>query len=278
MRNLIFLVAMATPVTAFAAPQQATNPYATHTYSYADLADFALASQVTAHVRVKDAKQLKGPLAAGTRPGFARQLVTADVIALIKASTGLPSRIQYIIDTPVDSRGKTQKLKKSESLLFAKQGRPGEVQLIAPDASVPWSEAAGKTVRAVLQEAARSDAPPVIDGISSAFHSPGSLPGEGETQIFLHTKDGRPASLTVQRLAGAAPGWNISLGEVVDEAISKPTPETLLWYRLACFLPKTMPQQAVDGQSAETIAQVNLDYDFVLSGLGACPRTRASQR
>lgn len=278
MRNLFFAAAMIASAPAIAATQQSAEPYATHTYSYADLADFALASQITAHVRVKDAKQLKGPLAVGTRPGFARQLVTADVIALIKASTGLPSRIQYIIDTPLDSRGKTQKLKKSESLVFAKPARPGEVQLIAPDAAIAWSEAAGKTVRSVLQEASRADAPPVVDGISSAFHSPGSLPGEGETQIFLHTKDGRPASLTIQRLAGEAPRWNVSLGEVVDEATSMPAPATLLWYRLACFLPATMPAPAVDGQSAETITQINMDYAFVRSGLGACARSRKVQR
>ncbi len=278
MPYLIYALAAASSTSAIAAPQQTIKPNAAHIFSYADLADFALASQVTAHIRVKDAKQLKGPVAAGTRPGFARYLVTADVIALIKASTGLPTRIQYIIDSPLDSRGKTQKLKKSESLIFARAARPGEVQLIAPDAAVPWSDTAGKTVRSVLLEAARGDAPPVVDGISSAFHSPGSLPGEGETQIFLHTKDGRPASLSIQRIADAAPRWSVSLGEVVDEATSKPAPETLLWYRLACFLPATMPAAAVEGQSPDTITQINMDYAFVRSGLGNCARSRTARR
>src|SRR3546814_1145016 len=37
-----------------------------------------------------------------------------------------------------------------------------------------------------------ADAPPVITGVGCAFHVPGSLPGEGETQIFLATADGSP--------------------------------------------------------------------------------------
>ncbi|MGJ3629468.1 hypothetical protein AB5I41_26240 [Sphingomonas sp. MMS24-JH45] len=46
--------------------------------------------------------------------------------------------------------------------------------------------------RRIATEATAADAPPVVTGVRSAFHVPGSLPGEGETQIFLSTREGRP--------------------------------------------------------------------------------------
>ena len=85
-----------------------------NTYTYADLADLALAAPVTAHVKIRQAQHLSKDLSIGVRPGFVRQLVTADVIALIRASEGVPQSVQYLVDTPTDSRGKTQKLRKTE--------------------------------------------------------------------------------------------------------------------------------------------------------------------
>lgn len=247
-------------------------------YKYADLADLALAAPITAHVRIRSVDRLTKEMTAGVRPGFSRQLVTADVIALIKASEGVPARVQYLVDLPVDSRGKTEKLKKSESLVFAAPAGPAKIRLVAPDAQVRWSPEAAKTVRAILSEAARADAPPMIKGIASAFHSEGSIPGEGETQIFLTSSDEKPISLAVQRRAGEAPKWFVSQGEVVDEGTSQPRPESLLWYRIACTLPQTVPATVTDGQSAETVAQIQTDYRLVLEGLGACSRTRKAVR
>ncbi len=261
-------------MTANAAAQQGAPSIVSSTYRYADLADLALAAPITTHVKVKSAKRLSKELSAGVRPGFARHLVTADVIALIKATEGVPKRIQYLVDLPVDSRGKVQKLTKSESLVFAIRAGPAFVRLVAPDAQVPWSPEAARTVRAILSEAARADAPPIVRGVSSAFHSEGSIPGEGETQIFLNSPEDKPVSLTVQRRTGEEPRWFVSQGEVVDEGTSQPRPNTLLWYRIACTLPATVPSSSMDGQSTETIAQIRADYKVILGGLGLCNRTR----
>jgi hypothetical protein len=261
-------------VTVNAAAQQGASSIVSSTYQYADLADLALAAPITAHVKIKSAKRLSKELSTGVGPGLARHLITADVIALIKATEGVPKRIQYLVDLPVDSRGKVQKLTKSESLIFAIPAGPAFVRLVAPDAQVPWSAEAARSVRAILSEAARADAPPVVRGISSAFHSEGSIPGEGETQIFLNSPEDKPVSLTVQRRTGEQPRWFVSQGEVVDEGTSQPRPDTLLWYRIACTLPVSIPPSSVDGQPADAIANIKADYKVILEGLGPCNRTR----
>jgi len=159
-------------------------------------------------------------------------------------------------------------------LIFAIPAGPAFVRLVAPDAQVPWSAEAARSVRAILSEAARADAPPVVRGISSAFHSEGSIPGEGETQIFLNSPEDKPVSLTVQRRTGEQPRWFVSQGEVVDEGTSQPRPDTLLWYRIACTLPVSIPPSSVDGQPADAIANIKADYKVILEGLGPCNRTR----
>lgn len=261
-----------------AAAQQKTSPVVSSTYEYADLADLALAAPVTAHVKVKSAQRLSKELSVGVRPGFVRQLVTADVIALIKATEEVPKRLRYLVDLPIDSRGKTEKLTKTESLIFAAGAGPATFRLVAPDAQIRWTPDNARIVRAILSEAAKADAPPVVKGVSSAFHSEGSIPGEGETQIFLTSPEEKPVSLTVQRRAGETPRWFVSQGEVVDEGTSQPKPNSLLWYRIACTLPPSVPIAAVDGQAPETVAKIEADYKLVLEGLGRCNRTRKVTR
>lgn len=275
MRITFFCVTVMTSVAAFAAPQQKQQSIPSNEPSYADLADFALASKITAHVRIRSARALTGDLAAGTQPGFQRHLVTADLVSLIRAPDAQSPQLRYIQDLPLDSRGKPPKLRKLESLVFAQPARPGELQLSSQNASVFWTAGREATVRAILAEAARGDAPPIVRGISSAFHSAGSLPGEGETQIFLDTADRRPASLSVKRRAGEAPNWFVSLGEVVDEGVSQPQINTLLWYRLACFLPKDMPVSVTRGQTESDSRQVAEDYRLIIQALGPCNRTEA---
>jgi hypothetical protein len=269
---------MSFAISANAAAQQTTQPIVSGTYQYADLADLALAAPITAHVKVKSAQRLSKEMAAGVRPGFVRMVVAADVIALIKASEDVPKRVRYLVDLPVDSRGKTEKLTKAESLIFAAGAGPATLRLVAPDAQIRWSMDNARIVRAILAEAAKADAPPVVRGIASAFHSEGSIPGEGETQIFLTSPEEKPVSLTVQRRAGEAPRWFVSQGEVVDEGTSQPKPNSLLWYRIACTLPSSLPTAAVEGQSVETISKIADDYKLVLEGLGRCNRTRKTDR
>jgi hypothetical protein len=243
-------------------------------YTYADVADLALASSIVAHVRIRTAKRLGPDLSAGLAPGHVRHLVSADVIALVRGNEGLAPRISYIIDLPSDSRGKIAKITKSEMFVFAVPARAGEVRLVAPDAQINWSAPTAQLVRAILSEENRAGAPPIVTGVSSGFHSAGALAGEGETQIFLATKADRPASIGISRRSGSAPNWYVSTAEVVDDSAGRPPRNSLLWYRLACFLPAALPDSAVAELPATDASAVRADYQLVMGALGICPRTR----
>ena len=277
MRNLLFCVIFLTSATGNAAPQQNKPEPIVRSLNYADLADFALASKLVARVQTQSVQPLKGAMAQGTPAGHQRLLINAKVIALLKAPDSQAVRVEYLVDVPVDSRGRIPKLKKVESLIFARPIRSGEIQLIAPDAWVTWTDDYGQTVRSILTAASQPDAPPQMSGIASAFHSPGSLPGEGETQIFVTTRDNRPASLTVQRRADTGARWFVSLGEVVDEGVSQPEKNTLLWYRLACFLPQMVPDSLIGDQSEAAREEIKRDYTLIRQNLGPCVRARASR-
>jgi hypothetical protein len=245
--------------------------------TYADLADLALAAPLAAHVRVAEAIAVKDEQAPGLRAGFARLYVQAEVAALIRSPATIPARVSYVVDLPRDSKGKPPKLRKgSEFLVLAGPvaGRPGELRLVARDAQIAFSPASAERLRSILREAAAASPPPRITGAGKAFHVPGSLPGESETQIFLQTADQRPVSLTVLRRPGQTPQWAVALGEVVDEAAAAPAPESLLWYRLACGLPPRLPAQSLSEAEPGTAGAIQADYRFVLERLGPCTRSR----
>ena len=198
------------------------------------------------------------------------------MLALVRGAGGLPPRIGYLLDVAPDARGKLPSLKKQRVLLFARAtaGLPGQLQLVAPDAQRPWTPADDARVREIARAALAADAPPRLTGVGEAFHVAGALPGEGETQIFLRTADGRPVSLSVLRRPGERPRWAVALSEIVDEAAAPPPRDTLLWYRLACFLPPALPDASTAGLVPADAEVAREDYRFVLTQLGACGRTR----
>jgi len=270
----IGLFALLLPVVSPAESPAAPAPSAP---TYADLADLAVDAPVAAHVRIVQAIELKSEKAAAAPSGKSRFYIEADVVSLIRGQ-GLPASIRYLADMPRDSAGKSPKLrKKSEFLILAAPvpGRPGELQLVAPDAQLAWSPALADSIRTILREASAADAPPRIIGIGKAFHVPGSLPGESETQLFLLAAGGRPISLSVLRRPGEQPRWAVALGEIVDEAAAPPAPDTLLWYRLACGLPRGLPPASFADADAGNVEAIRVDYRLVLDRLGPCIRTRA---
>ncbi len=158
--------------------QAVTNPPA---LTYADLADLALAAPIAAHLRVSGADRLSEREAPNVRAGYRRYLVEADIVALIRGPAEVPQRLRYIVDLPDDSDGRPARLRRRDELLVLARlapNRPGELQLIAPDAQIPYTAAAADQLRAILREATQAGAPPRITGIGRAFHVPGSLPGE----------------------------------------------------------------------------------------------------
>src|SRR5687767_8922682 len=133
--------AAAALLTMAAAPPRESAP-AAPALTYADLADLGLAAPVAAHVRVAKAVALKGAQAAGVRPGLARFYVEANLVSLIRGAQGLPTRVRYVVDLPLDARGRPPKLHKHSQFILlatAVAGRPGELRLVAPDAQIGWT-------------------------------------------------------------------------------------------------------------------------------------------
>ncbi len=245
--------------------------------AYADLADLALGAPVVAHVRVDDADVLSARETGIVPPGHRRFLIEADVVALIRGDGGLPARVSYLVDLPADARGRAPRIRgRTEYLVAARRvpGRPAELRLVAPDAQLAFTPATAARLREIVRESLDPAAPPRITGIGRAFHVPGSLPGESETQFFLQTADGRPISLTVLRRPGERPRWSVALGEMVDDAALAPRPETLLWYRLACTLPAAAPASSLADAAAAEARAIRADYRLVIEGLGPCTRHR----
>ena len=276
------LLVLATAIIAsFSGPVESQIPPAAPTLSYADLADLSISAPVAAHVRVRNSDVLSAEEAPDVPAGMRRVLVEADIIALIRGEGGLVGPISYVVDLPADSRGHVQRFaRRAEYLILARHvpGRPTWVRLAAPDAQVPFSPAAAERLRAILREATAANAPPRITAIGRAFHVPGSLPGESETQIFLQTEGNRPISLSILRRPGEQPRWAVALGEIVDEAAAAPARDTLLWYRLACTLPRRLPAASLSEAEGGDRQAIEADYALVMEGLGPCVRTRRPAR
>lgn len=243
--------------------------------TYADLADLALPADLVARAQVRKVAPLKPEQSPDLAPGKVRIYVEARTIAVL-AGPDLGESIRFLTDVPLDSRGKVPRLSKADVLVIGHTvpGRPGELLLSAPDAMLPYAPLAEQKLRAILTEKLSTDAPPVVRGVREAMHVAGNLAGEGETQVFLATEGGRPAALSIVRRPGQAPSWGASFSEIVDQAARPPAPETLAWYRLACFLPASLPERANISDSAADRQAAAEDYALALGDLGACARVR----
>jgi hypothetical protein len=257
----------------YCAAQNTINTPENLIYTYSDIADKAVAASFVAQVRVRKATKVPAKIAGNVPLGATRFLVEAEVNSLLRSNVPMPQMIQYIIDLKPDSLGKKQRITKQSFVIFGSPGRAGEIRLLDAESQIPLSAPLDQMVRSVLTEATNPQAAPAIKGIQSAFYSPGALPGEGESQIFLSTDGERPVSLTIIREQDKAPRWFVSLSEVVDEAKAPPRRNTLLWYRLACSLPATLPESVVANGAAETAAKLREDYALTLKSMGACNRS-----
>ncbi|MBY9062130.1 hypothetical protein K7957_04205 [Sphingomonas yunnanensis] len=256
------------PLAAQAAPPPAAAPAP----DYAPLADLVVQSPLIIDATIRSAAKIKGDEAAGLAPGHTRFYVEADVGALVRGTAAIPQRVGWVVDAGPDWRGRVPNLKKRRVLAFARAvaGRPDQVQLVTPGAQRDWSPAVDSLARQIAREASAPDAPPIITDIRSAFHVPGALPGEGETQIFLTTQDNRPAALSILRRPGEQPRWSVALTEIIDDAAAAPRRDTLLWYRLACALPATLPERATASLGPDDSTQARADYRYVIDQLGPC--------
>ncbi len=243
---------------------------------YADIADLVTVSPMIVDLQIRKIRKLPDSQSVGVPINIQRAVIEADVLSLLRGQQRVAARVKFLLDIPRDARGRIPKLKKRRYFAMARgvPGRSDMIQLVRPDAMIAFSQTNNDMVRAITREAVQIDAPQAITGISSAFHSPGSILGEGETQVFLTTENGQPFGLSIVSRVDEEKKWTVSTSEVISEAAPAPRRNTLLWYRLACGLPKQLsPEQVGSGEGAHA-AKAQADYQFVIDALGPCGRTR----
>lgn len=245
--------------------------------SYADIADLALGAPIIASARVERTRRVDEERAVGLAPNHVRFYVEAELQILIRSANAVPARVSYLVDMPLDASGRRPRIRNRQVILLAAPvpGRRGEIRLIAPDAQLEWTASREQAIRTLLSEAASADASGTVTGVGNAFSVPGTLPGESETQIFLATSDGRPVSLSILRRPNQEPRWTVSLSEIVERASPPPERNSLLWYRLACFLPERLPDSSMETTDRKQIAIARQDYALVMEDLGGCERYRS---
>ncbi|MEP7223270.1 MAG: hypothetical protein ABI673_11470 [Novosphingobium sp.] len=244
--------------------------------SYADLVDLAEGAPQIIRAKVRSQAEVEPARAPGLRPGWSRLYIQAVTENLLTGPTAVGGTLTYLADVRRDSRGRAPKLTKQSVLLFARSvaGRPGELQLVATDAQIMWDASTDERLRSILGELFAQGAPGRITGVAEAIHVPGTLAGEGETQLFLATPDNAPATITVLHHPGIPAHWSVSFSEVVDSTGLPPPHDTLAWYRLACSLPPALSPTVNVSSTFEDKASAEADYQLVMAGLGRCTRTR----
>lgn len=266
--------AYAQPVVQVPAPVTA-GPIPATALTYVDLVELGMAADLVLRSQVSRQTAVGAERAPGLQPGKVRLYVQAATQALLAGSGSAANAYAFLVDLPLTDRGRRPKLKNEVVLLFGRrvEGRPGELQMVGPAAIQPADPLLEQRVRQVLIQLVQGERPPVISGVREVMSVPGNLAGESETQLFLETRGGAPASVTVLRRPGMAPTWGVSWTELVDQAALPPAPDTLQWYALACFLPPELPAAAFIQSDPAARARARADYALVREDLGTCARS-----
>lgn len=245
-----------------------------HELTFADLADLSDGANLVIRAQIRRQIRVEDERAPGLKAGFARLYIEARTLALLSGSSPIGESLRYLVDVPLNAKGKPPKLKKSEVLLFARAsaGSSAQIQLVNANAQQPYTAQVEARLRPILAELAKSDSPAAVSGVRDALSVTGNLAGESETQIFLDTVDGSPVSISVLRRPAQQPYWGVSWGEIIDSAARAPRPMTIRWYRLACSLPPSLPSGANLSRDRVQRMQAERDYRFVMQALGPCPR------
>ncbi|WP_271078957.1 hypothetical protein [Aurantiacibacter sp. MUD61] len=242
--------------------------------TYADLVTFALEAELVATVQIDEAIAFSQERAPNVPANRVRLYIESLTQNLLTAPRGVGESLVFVTETDREADGDAPDWEERNFVIFADMSmtQPNAVQLISSRAMFPSGPILQERVRRVLRQIAAADAPPPITGVRDVISVPGNLAGESETQMFVETTTGAPVSLTVIRRPGRAPEWGVSLGEIVDVSARPPEPETLAWFRFACFLPETLADGAFLQNDAESRRRAREDYAFVREQLGPCER------
>jgi len=274
---IALLCSLALPAASIAQSPPARQGMSTEaSSSYADIADLAVDSATIIDARIRRTSVAPPALSVGIPAHLVRLYVEAEPNAVIYGRSAVAQRIGYLVDVPRLANGRAPRLNRQRVLLFARPiAQADRIQLVSPSAQITWSAARETIARSIAAELA-TGTPPAITSVAQAFHVPGTVAGEGETQVFLRTPGGDPVSLSILRRPGAQPVWAVAFGEIVDESATVPGPRTLGWYRLACGLPPRLPAASLAGLRSSDARIAEADYAYVLASLGPCDRSPAS--
>lgn len=237
---------------------------------YVDLVDLTAAAPVIVQATIARAERLSDRDSPGLAKGHARLLVTAAVEAAIVAPAAIPAQLAWLWDAPLDARGKLAKRKNLAVLAWIAVPTPdGKTRLLAPNAQQAWTLALDAQVRAIATQVKSGEAP-VITGVTNGFRADGTVAGESESQFFLAAADGGGATMVVTTRPGTPRRVALSRGDVIDESAAPVRPNTLLWYRLVCTLPATLPSAAGGADPA-----LAADWAAAIASLGPCERRKS---
>ncbi len=247
--------------------------------SYDDIMGITLESELVVDIIVRKIKNLPDSQTIGVRSNRKRILIIGEVQSLIRGKNGLNSQVQFLFDAPIDSRGKIPKLKKMRFIAFGRHvaGSSDFIRLSRTASMLKYNDRMNNMVRSIIREIIADNAPQKILSISSAFHSPGTIIGEGETQIFLNTEFGQPMAISVTSKQGQNRRWSVSTTEVIDINATEPSRLSLLGYRLACSLPKALNPSIIESDNQENREKAISDYILVLDSVGPCKENRTWQ-
>ena len=146
----------AAPVTAMAQDGARTAEL-----TYADMVDLADEAPLVVRAQIRRQATVEPERSPGLQPGFVRLYIEARTSALIAGNAPLGEALRYLVDVPLDAKGRPPKLKKQEVILFARPvaGSPAQLQLVDPRAQFAYSEAFEARLRPVLAELLAQDAP-----------------------------------------------------------------------------------------------------------------------
>lgn len=242
--------------------------------SYDDMMAIIIDSNLVADIIVKKVQKLPASQSIGVPVTQKRLLITANVQSLIRAEQGINSEIKFLYDAPVDSRGKVPKLKKQRFFAFGRNvvNRPDFIKLSYVDSIMPYDQQTDLLIRSAITEVIAPNAAQKITGISSAFHSPGTIIGEGETQIFLNTEFRQPMAISVVSKSDQRRNWSVSTSEVIDINATEPKRRSLLGHRLACSLPQNIQSNLIESNSPTDTRKAADDYAYVRNAIGPCVR------
>ena len=260
---------------AAAAQQPALAPVPAEQLTYADLAGLA---------------EPRRGRRSGARDAIRRRSSPSARPASLRATPGSISRrgprrcsrrrrrsansLNYLVDVPLDAKGKPPKLKKQTFLVFARhasRAARARCSWSSPTPSCRPTTRSTPGVRAVIAELAAPDAPPRITGVRDAMSVAGNLAGESETQLFLDTADRRAGLAHRGAAARAWPRPGASRGPrsstrppARPNAARSPGTASPAHCRASC------PATPTCSATAHRATQARADYALVLDQLGPC--------